>query len=196
MGVIAIGGGPFGGDSSVLRLLRAQLAPVHEDVFGLRRQRMLVDMSDKGELDAIDVAETVRRGMNIEIPGSPLVMIPFDIVGVGVDNVGFTDVVVPIDPQDDLQVDLSPEPDVEDDLAPAQMEFLVEVVGSHERAAEVSVHRHCILFCCIHWRTSCLFFSAFLRHDGDCASDSRPLRWARRSSDSQNGRTLVHSPVR
>ena len=88
--------------------------------------------------------------MDVEIPRAPLVMVPLNIVGVGVNNVGFANIVVPIDPEDNLYVHLYAERYIEDDLAPAQIEFLVEVVGPNERTAKVSVHGDRVFVCCIH----------------------------------------------
>ncbi len=58
VGVITVVRGPFGSDSSVLRVLVAQLGPIHEDVLELRGHGVLVTVHDESELDTIDGPET------------------------------------------------------------------------------------------------------------------------------------------
>ena len=85
-------------------------------------------MRDEGELDTVGLPEGGGARMDIEIPGPPPVMVPLDIVRVGVDKVRFANVVIPIDLENNLDIHLHTEPHIEAYLAPAQVKFLVEVI--------------------------------------------------------------------
>ena len=110
-------------------------------------------MRDKGELHTICVSEGAGDGMDIEIPRPPLMLIPLNVIGLGIDNVRFTNIMIPIDPQDNLQIDLDTERNVETDSAPAKIKLLIEVVDPHERAAQIPVHRYCI---CLLYTSRCV----------------------------------------
>jgi len=198
VGTIAVAGCPVGGDSSVLGMAFAYLVAIHEDVFELRGDRVLAEVHHVSELDTGGVPEAAREGMNVEVARTSLVVVPVDVVGIGVDDVGLADVVFPIDPQDELDVGLHTMPDIEADLAPAKIELLVEVIHPHEGTTEIPVHRHCIILCCFHGliRRSCVVQCPSSAPAPDGPRTCRPVTSARRSSDSPGDRRLSRSPGR
>ena len=55
-------------------------------VFLPRWNRPIVEMRDIGEGDPRDIPQLGRERMDVKIPGYPLVAIPLNIVGIGVDD--------------------------------------------------------------------------------------------------------------
>lgn len=139
MRAIGVVGRPFRGDPAILRRLLAQLLPVHENVFELRGDRVFVEVHHKGQLDTVGRPEATGRGMDVEIPGAPFVMVPLDIVGIGIDNIGFANIIISIDPQDDFHIYLGAEVHIEADFSPTQIKFLVKVVHPNERPSQVAM---------------------------------------------------------
>lgn len=135
----------------MLRVFIPKAMLLRKDVFLLRGNRFIVEMHDISELDTSGWPEGIGVRQQEKIPGLPLVMVPVDLVSIGIDNVGLTDIMVAINLQDNLQVGPDTKGDIESYLAPTKIELFVEVVGPGKRHAEVGVHGYGVGFGCLHF---------------------------------------------
>ncbi len=95
--------------------------------------------------------------MNIEVPGGALLVIPFDVKSIGVDNKALANVVRAVDVQNDLQIEIVAPEHVELNSSPAYIEQLLEIVRTRDAAADLGVGRKCVFLSKRH-----SYFSVFL----------------------------------
>lgn len=144
-----VGGGMILGNGTLLMVAVLQLIPVHENILTARRYRMLAQVHDKRKLDAIDFAEMARQRQDEKVARGSFMSIPMNIEGIGIDDIGFTDVVT-INLHNDFQVSRHAMKHVELYSAPTQVEGVLKVVDPLKITTQLAKHWFCIMFRYLH----------------------------------------------
>ena len=149
MGSIMVRRGMLVGNRSMLGMAVLKLVPVHENIFAARSDRMLTQMHDEREFDAIDLAEMRGKRVNVEVARCPFVAIPFHVVGIGIHDIGFTNRIA-VNLDDNFQISRSAVKHIELDAPPANIESILEIIDSLKKTAQLTEYGFCVVFSYLH----------------------------------------------
>lgn len=68
--------------------------------------------------------------MHIKISGTSFMEIPLYIVCIGINNIGFTDIVFPIDFEHYFEIDLDAVINIKIYFSPADIKFIIKIIDS------------------------------------------------------------------
>jgi hypothetical protein len=92
---------------------------------------MLINMNDKREFDAADIAEMRRKWQNYKIPGRTSMKIPLNIIRVRIDNIGLADIVsLTVNFDDDFNIGLNTVVHIKINFSPTNEKLVFKVIDA------------------------------------------------------------------
>ncbi|MFZ4623424.1 MAG: hypothetical protein ACOYNF_04220 [Rhodoferax sp.] len=96
---------------------------------------MFIKVHDEGKLDAIGLTQMGGRRVNKKVPRASLMLIPLNIKCIGIDNKGFTHIIVAVNLINNFYIGLHAKRHIKFNFPPAQEKLIIEIVHPGKETA-------------------------------------------------------------